>query len=55
MVFDKFSKTLLTLGYKSSVNHTLFVRRKNGTTAIVVYCDDIIVTLTGDNAEKKYL
>lgn len=40
--FDKFSKTILTLGYKSSVNHTLFVRRKNGTTAIVVYFDDII-------------
>lgn len=54
--FKKFSSAVQEFGFqRSHADHSLFVRkRKEGTTVLVVYVDDIV--LTGDDVEaiKKW-
>lgn len=51
--FGKYSKAILALGYKrSSIDHTLHVRKLYGSTAIILYVGEIIIT--GDSIEQIY-
>ncbi|KAK6131471.1 hypothetical protein DH2020_034779 [Rehmannia glutinosa] len=50
--FDRFSKAMITFGYKqSNADHTMFIKYLNGKiTILIVYVDDIVVT--GNNQEE---
>lgn len=52
--FERFSSNLKKVGYKQSqVDHTMFVKHtKRGTTVVIVYVDDIVVT-GNDHVEEK--
>lgn len=52
--FGRFSKVMMTVGYKQSQgDHTLFIKHSasGGVTALLVYVDDIIVT--GNDLEER--
>ncbi|CAL9020822.1 unnamed protein product [Prunus brigantina] len=51
--FDRFTKSMKFFGYtQSNSDHTLFLKRDEGTlTALIVYVDDIIVT--GNDVEEQ--
>lgn len=50
--FERFSESLKKVGYvQSQTNHTLFIKhRKEGTTTVIVYVDDIVIT--GDDPSE---
>ena len=54
--FGRFTKSMRTFGYtQSNSDHTLFLKRRNGKlTALIVYVDDMVVTMN-DPEERAAL